>query len=582
MVRLLNVYTISAFAALGGALFGFDISSMSGVLGTDQYKQYYGNPLGARQWAITSAMAAGSLVGACHLLFWAISSRESLQSSSTGVPMLIIGRIVSGLCIGLTSSLVPIYQCEIAGRKIRGRVVALQHSALAWGIMIQYFIQYGCSFLHSQAAFRLPWAIQVVPAIILFTSLFWFPRSPRWLASKDRWAEVLSVLAYLRTPNCDINDPLVLAEYKEIEEQIRAEREEESASYRELLGKKMRKRLFLAMAIQAWSQLTGINLLLYFIVYIIEAAGIPNTLLVSSIQYFLFALATIPSILWLDHWGRRLSLIIGSLSMAFWLYLIGGLFARFGEPNPVHNQPFTWIIVGHPAASQCIQASTYLAAVSFAMFWGPVSWTYPPEIIPLRIRAKAVSLATSTNWAINYALGFAVPPVLRAISWRLLVIFASFNIAAFVHVWFRMPETKQLSLEEMDEVFEHGEPIWRSLTNIHHRDRLDALARDVEKSKLHNHRTVHVEVCATAQDAAVKGATFMEILGRRKVKARRLPTVYDNYRKSFKKSRGEHGHFLPTETGFSSLSKEERRQYEPTPEQLEEAKEILRLRGTER
>ncbi|KAK9251265.1 hypothetical protein V1507DRAFT_465075 [Lipomyces tetrasporus] len=431
----------------------------------------------------------------------------SLQSSSTGVPMLIIGRIVSGLCIGLTSSLVPIYQCEIAGRKIRGRVVALQHSALAWGIMIQYFIQYGCSFLHSQAAFRLPWAIQVVPAIILFTSLFWFPRSPRWLASKDRWAEVLSVLAYLRTPNCDINDPLVLAEYKEIEEQIRAEREEESASYRELLGKKMRKRLFLAMAIQAWSQLTGINLLLYFIVYIIEAAGIPNTLLVSSIQYFLFALATIPSILWLDHWGRRLSLIIGSLSMAFWLYLIGGLFARFGEPNPVHNQPFTWIIVGHPAASQCIQASTYLAAVSFAMFWGPVSWTYPPEIIPLRIRAKAVSLATSTNWAINYALGFAVPPVLRAISWRLLVIFASFNIAAFVHVWFRMPETKQLSLEEMDEVFEHGEPIWRSLTNIHHRDRLDALARDVEKSKLHNHRTVHVEVCATAQDAAVKGAT---------------------------------------------------------------------------
>ncbi|KAK9242306.1 general substrate transporter [Lipomyces tetrasporus] len=506
MVRLLNVYTISAFAALGGALFGFDISSMSGVLGTDQYKQYYGNPLGARQGAITSAMAAGSLVGALSSSFlgdwlsrkvtiqlgtvlWCIGA--SLQSSSTGVPMLIIGRIVSGICIGLTSSLVPIYQCEIA---IRGRVVALQHSALAWGIKIQYFIQYGCSFLHSQAAFRLP-CIQVVPAIILFTSLFWFPRSPRWLASKDRWDEVLSVPAYLRTPNCDINDPLVLAEYKEIEEQIRAEREEESASYRELLGKKMRKRLFLAMAIQAWSQLTGINLLLYFIVYILEAAGIPNTLLVSSIQYILFALATIPSILWLDHWGRRLSLIIGSLSMVFWLYLIGGLFARFGEPNPVHNQPFTWIIVGHPAASHCIQASTYLAAVSFAMFWGPVSWTYPPEIIPLHIRAKAVSLATSTNWAINYALGFAVPPLLRAISWHLFVIFASFNIAAFVHVWFRMPETKQLSLEEMDEVFEHGEPIWRSLTNIHHRDRLDALARDIEKSKLHNHRTVHVEMC---------------------------------------------------------------------------------------
>ncbi|KAK9319830.1 general substrate transporter [Lipomyces orientalis] len=502
MVRLLNVYTISAFAALGGALFGFDISSMSGVLGTDEYKQYYGNPLGARQGAITSAMAAGSLVGALSSSFlgdW-LSRKVTIQ---LGTVLWCIGARSANayywshyfrLGIGLTSSLVPIYQCEIAPRKIRGRVVALQHSALAWGIMIQYFIQYGCSFLHSQAAFRLPWAIQVVPAIILFTSLFWFPRSPRWLASKDRWDEVLSVLAFLRTPNCDINDPLVLAEYKEIEEQIRAEREEDSASYRELLGKRMRKRLFLAMAIQAWSQLTGINLLLYFIVYILEAAGIPNTLLFSSIQYILFAVATIPSILWLDHWGRRLSLIIGSLSMAFWLYLIGGLFARFGEPNPVHNQAYTWIIVDHPAASHCIQASTYLAAVSFAMFWGPVSWTYPPEIIPLRIRAKAVSLSTSTNWAINYALGFAVPPLLRAISWRLFVIFASFNVAAFIHIWFRMPETKKLSLEEMDEIFEHGEPIWRSLTNVLHRDRLDALARDIENSKLHNHRIVHVEV----------------------------------------------------------------------------------------
>ncbi|KAK9481962.1 general substrate transporter, partial [Lipomyces starkeyi] len=144
-------------------------------------------------------------------------------------------------------------------RKIRGRVVALKQSALAWVILIQYFIQYGCSFLDSQVAFRLPWAIQALPAIVLFTGLFWFPRSPQWLASKDHWEQVLRVLAFLCTPNCDISDPLVLAEYKEIEEQIRAEREEESASYRELFGKKMRKRLFLGIAIQAWSQLTGIN-----------------------------------------------------------------------------------------------------------------------------------------------------------------------------------------------------------------------------------------------------------------------------------------------------------------------------------
>ncbi|KAK9241700.1 general substrate transporter [Lipomyces tetrasporus] len=509
MVRLLNVYTISAFAALGGVLYGFDVSSMSGVVGTDQYRTYYGNPLGARQGGITAAIAAGSFLGSlCSSLLGDWLSRKvaiqlgtvlwcigaSLQAASNGVAMLILGRIVSGFCIGVTSALVPIYQAEIAPRKIRGRIVSMQHFAIAWGIMIQYFIQYGCSFLDSHAAFRLPWAIQAVPAILLFTGLFWLPRSPRWLASKDHWDEVLRVLAFLRTPNNDINDPLVLAEFKEIEEQIRVERENETNSYRELFGKKMRKRLFLGMAIQGLSQLSGVNMLLYFIVYILESAGISNTLLVSSIQYIIFIIATIPTILWTDRWGRRTSLIVGSLSVAFWMFLIGGLFASFGEPNPIPDQPYTWIIRGNPAASHCIQASLYLASASFAMSWGPIEWMYPPEIIPLRIRAKAVSLSTATNWAINFALAMSMPPLLRSIRWRVFVIFGSFNIAGFLYVWFLVPETKQRTLEEMDEIFEHEEPPWRSFKGGRYTGRLDALAKDIAQGKLDIHRTVQVEM----------------------------------------------------------------------------------------
>ncbi|KAK9489109.1 hypothetical protein V1508DRAFT_465207 [Lipomyces doorenjongii] len=172
-----------------------------------------------------------------------------LQASSTGIAMLVIGRFFAGLCIGMASVLVPIYQSEIAPRKIRGRVVALQHFALACGVLIQYLIQYGCSFLDSQAVFRLP-----------------------WLASKDRWDEVLHILAFLRTPDCDINDPLVLAEYKEIEDQIRIEREEASSSYRELF-------------VQGWSQLIGVNMLLYFVIYVLDSAGIANGRLATSIYY---------------------------------------------------------------------------------------------------------------------------------------------------------------------------------------------------------------------------------------------------------------------------------------------------------
>ncbi|KAK9371501.1 general substrate transporter [Lipomyces chichibuensis] len=528
MVRLLNVYTISAFVALGGVLYGFDVSSMSDIVGTAHYRKYYGNPLGIRQGGITSAIAAGSFFGALSssvladllsrkvaiqlgTVLWCIGS--SLQATSTGIPMLIIGRFISGLCIGVTSTVVPIYQSEIAPHKIRGRLVSFQQFAIALGIVIQYFIQFGCSFLHTNAVFRLPWAIQIVPAIFLFTGLFWLPRSPRWLASKDHWDTVLKVLAFLRTPNCDINDPLVLAEYKEIEEQILFEREQGLNSYGELFRtRRMRRRLFLGMAIQAWSQLSGVNVFLYYIIYILRSAAYiptnPNpsrTLSFAAVMYIVFMVATLPTILWTDQWGRRSSLLVGSLSIAFWMYLIGGLMARFGQPNPAQNQPWTWVIIDHPAASQTIQASCYLAGASYAMSWGPIEWIYPPEIFPLRIRAKAVSFSAATNWAANFVLALLMPPLLRSIRWRLFIILGSLNIGAFIYTFFQVPETKQRTLEEMDEVFEHGEPVWRSFTGVRYSSRLDALAREFELGTINIHRPVQVEMHDDVEGNCLRG-----------------------------------------------------------------------------
>ncbi|KAK9320917.1 general substrate transporter [Lipomyces orientalis] len=499
MVRLLNVYTISTFVALAGLLFGFDISSISGVVGTDQYKDFFGNPLGTRQGGITSGMAVGSLVGAlsssfvgdkfsrkiaiqCGAIFWCIGA--AIQSASNGVAMLIAGRIVSGVCIGLTSSLVPIYQSEIAPRKIRGRIIVFQTLAITVGIMIQYFIQYGCSFIDSEAAFRIPWAVQAIPAIFLIIGLFWLPRSPRWLASVNRWDEALQVLAYLRTGIGDINDPLVLAEYKEIEDQIRTEREENSNSYRELFSRKIRKRLFLSMALQMWSQLSGMNVLMYYIVYVLKSAGIANTTLASSILYIINMVMTIPCLIWTDQLGRRPSLLVGAVFMSIWFFIIGGLLLQYGEPNPVANEPYTWIINENPAVSRTILAVSYLAVATFAVAWGPISWIYPPEVAPLRVRAKSVALSTAANWATNFALGFAVPPLLRSLKWGMFFLFGFFNIAAFINVLVAVPETKQRTLEEMDEIFEHGKPLWKSFTGMGDTNRLDRLAREIEMGHL--------------------------------------------------------------------------------------------------
>jgi len=197
----------------------------------------------------------------------------SIQCASVDIGMLVVGRVVAGLCVGIASSICPVYQAEIAPKEIRGRVVSLQQWAITWGILIQYFIQYGASNVdggpnnptQSTSAFRIPWGIQIIPAVILFFGMFFLPRSPRWLASKDRWEEAIQVMAKLHGGG-DVNHPKVLAEYQEIEETLRFEREEAISSYRQLVEPRMLKRVVLGMSIQMWSQLCGMNVMMYYVV----------------------------------------------------------------------------------------------------------------------------------------------------------------------------------------------------------------------------------------------------------------------------------------------------------------------------
>jgi MFS family permease len=195
-------------------------------------------------------------------LVWIVGA--ILQAASNGVPLLCIGRLVGGWAIGVCSAVVPVYQAEIAPKNIRGRVVSLQQWAITWGILIQFYIQYGASFYdggvknpqQGTAAFRIPWGIQAIPGAILFAGLFFFPRSPRWLASKDRWEEALQVLAHLHGGG-DLSHPKVLAEYKEIEDALNFEREQAETSFGALVKPRILKRVILGMSIQMWSQLCG-------------------------------------------------------------------------------------------------------------------------------------------------------------------------------------------------------------------------------------------------------------------------------------------------------------------------------------
>jgi len=214
---------------------------------------------------------------------------------------------------------------------------------------------------------------------------------------------------------------------------------------------------------------------------VMETANIGSPFLTSAIQYVINVVFTLPAILYVDKWGRRASLLSGSLIMMVSLFIVGALEAIYGRPISKKYEDVSWEVTNNKPVQWAIVVITYTFVGTYAMTWGPSSWTYPAEIYPSAIRAKAVSLATASNWAWNCALAFAVPPLLWLIDWKLYMIFATFNGLAFIHVFFTAPETKGKTLEEMDEVFDSGLRPWKAGRKG---SRLDDLQRDIEAGKV--------------------------------------------------------------------------------------------------
>lgn len=227
--------------------------------------------------------------------------------------------------------------------------------------------------------------------------------------------------------------------------------------------------------------------MMYYIVYIMEGAQIASPLLAAAIQYIINVLLTLPAILYLDKIGRRPALVGGSFFMMVFLFITGkvtpssyhlalfkhiyiltrsnpgALQAVYGQPNDgTGSKDISWIVKDNQAASKAIVAASYLFVATFSTTWGPTSWAYPAEIFPGKVRAKAVSISTASNWFWNMVLAFAVPPLLWAINWKTYMIFAALNGAACLHMALMAHETKGYSLEEMDFVFDSGVPAWKS------------------------------------------------------------------------------------------------------------------------
>ncbi|KAI4249396.1 MAG: hypothetical protein LQ352_005664 [Teloschistes flavicans] len=206
--------------------------------------------------------------------------------------------------------------------------------------------------------------------------MFLLPESPRWLARKDRWEEALAVLTLVHGKG-DPNSPLVTREMEEIREMVEFEKNNADVTYLELFKPHMINRTHIGVFTQIWSQLTGMNVMMYYITYVFLMAGISGNqlLLSSSIQYVINVAMTVPALLYVDRWGRRPTLLVGAALMMTWLFTNAGILASKGHyagPDGVHKtKEASWEVTGAP--SKAVIACSYLFVASYAPTWGPVS-----------------------------------------------------------------------------------------------------------------------------------------------------------------------------------------------------------------
>jgi hypothetical protein len=248
--------------------------------------------------------------------------------------------------------------------------------------------------------------------MILTTSIFPFHR---WLLDNDHDEEGIVVIANLYGEG-DIHNDKARQEYREIKMNVLMQRQEGERSYSDMF-RRYWKRVLIAMSAQALAQLNGINVISYYAPLVFESAGWEgrDAVLMTGINGISYLLSTVPPWYLVDGWGRRPILLSGAVAMLISLSLISYFIHIEIEATPTLTVIFVMI---------------YNAA--FGASWGPIPWLYPPEILPLSIRAKGASLSTASNWAFNWLVGELTPILQGAIGWRLYLLHAFFCACSFV------------------------------------------------------------------------------------------------------------------------------------------------------
>src|SRR5947209_9896676 len=427
-------------AALGGLLFGFDTAVISGTTHglTEQYH------LSPDSLGVTVAAAlVGTLIGAAVAAFPGdrYGRRDSLRLmavlyfvSALGCafawnwPSLVVFRFTGGLGIGGSSVLGPMYIAEISPASWRGRLVGFFQFNIVFGILLAYLSNYliGLGGLGA-AEWRWELGISAFPAFLFFLMLFGIPRSPRWLAEVGRVDESRRVLQLIGEENYE----------QRLREIVDSIAQTKSGGKEALFQRRYALPIFLAISIGAFNQLSGINAILYYLNDIFARAGFGKVsgnlqavaIGATNLIFTMLAMSVI------DKVGRRTLLLIGSLGTMLCLAGVSTVFA-----TQRYEQLLVWLLIGYIAF--------------FAVSQGAVIWVYISEVFPNVVRAKGQSLGSSTHWAMNALISLVFPLLAARSGAYPFMFFCVMMVAQFFVVLFIYPETKGITLEDMQKRLE--------------------------------------------------------------------------------------------------------------------------------
>jgi len=504
-----RAYLVVAFAAFGGIFFGYDTGWMGGVLGMDyfiklytdkeypdvkfpglskddqQVKDYRKSEFVVPQWQqslVTSILSAGTFFGAIIAgdLADFIGRRTTiilgclifivggiLQTASTGLGVMVAGRLIAGFGVGFISAIVILYMSEIAPRKVRGAIVAGYQFCITIGILLASCVVYATQNRRDSGSYRIPIAVQFLWAIILGVGLALLPESPRFYVKKGKLDKAADALSRVRGQPMDseyIQDELaeIIANH-EYEMSIVPQTSYLGSWMSCFKGKISSpssniRRTTVGIMIQMFQQFTGINFIFYFgTVFFQQLGTIDDPFLISMVTTLVNVLSTPFSFVMVEKIGRRTILIWGAGLMVVMQFIVGIIGATAGKDNGPEDP-------ADPNATRAMIAFICLNIASFATTWGPAAWIVIGEIFPLTIRSRGVGLSTASNWFWNCIIAVITPYLVAdqknsaKLGSNVFFMWGGLCILSFLFAYFFVPETKGLTLEQVDKMLEETTP----------------------------------------------------------------------------------------------------------------------------